>query len=207
MKESFSVSSALEEAAGLQASSSMLLYDSGFSSGFVVDYGEFLGPVTTEEIAALKRTYASLLIQLDRLRSVLVSADVLFRPTDGAWSIKEILGHMVDTDKEIWWPRIMAVLNQDHPRFTTIDQKELVRRHHWQSIPIEDIFAQLMRVRWDHAMQLNGMSDEFFERTGDHETLGEMSILGILQLLIAHDAHYMNRIRTLVEETSAATVH
>jgi len=162
-------------------------------------------PASLDQLDSLRRQYGSLLIQLDRLRPLFSSADVQYRPADQDWSIKEMLGHLIDFDRDIWWPRIFALLNSESPYFEDVDQNELVVLHHWQALPLEDILAQLMRVRWDYAMKLNAIADTQFERIGAHPVLGKMSLLRILQLLVAHDTHYVEKIRDMVEETRGKT--
>jgi hypothetical protein len=174
-------------------------------AGFIAEIGESIQPIGMNDLAGLRREYSSLIIHLDRLRSSLIAADVLYRPDNGSWSIKEILGHLIDTDREIWWPRIDAAIAQDHPDFVTQDQKEIVRRNRWQSLEIGEILAQLMRVRWNYSMRMNTMATECFERTGQHLALGQLSVLQILQILVAHDAHYLDNVRELIEETTIVT--
>ena len=157
-------------------------------------------PASFDQLDDLRRQYASLLIQLDHLRPLLASADVHYRTSEQEWSIKEMLGHLIDTDRDIWWPRIVSLLERDECVFTDVDQNELVVRHHWQSLPTEDILAQLMRVRWDYAMKLNAIPDVMFHRSGSHPTLGSVSLLRIVDILVAHDAHYLGKIRGQVEE-------
>jgi hypothetical protein len=171
-------------------------------AGFIAEIGESIHPLSMNDLAGLKREYSSHIIHLDRLRPSLISADVLYHPDDGSWSIKEILGHLIDTDREIWWPRIDAAIAQDHPDFVTIDQKEIVKRNRWQSLEIGEILAQLMRVRWNYSMRMNMLAPECFERTGQHLALGSLSVLQILQILVAHDAHYLDKVHALIEETS-----
>ena len=186
---------------GIAAPSTMSL--TGFAGGDI--------PVISEDLEELKRKYSGLLIQMDTIHSDLSSADVHYRPSPEEWSILETLGHIIDTDREIWWPRIAAILDTEQasstlpPYFTNIDQEELVRKHGWQSLPFDDVLAQLMRVRWDHAMKINGIPDTSFDSVGVHTTLGEVSILRILQLLVAHDAYYLVKIRELIEQTGTST--
>jgi len=171
-------------------------------AGFIAEIGESIPAIGLNNLDELKREYSSLIIHLDRLRPSLIAADVLYRPDDGSWSIKEILGHIIDADREIWWPRIDAAINEDHPHFVTQDQKEIVKRNRWHSLELEEILGQLMRIRWNYAMRVNTMPAEYFERTGEHLTLGELSVLQILQILVSHDIHYMDTVRELIEETS-----
>lgn len=177
------------------------------ASGFETEFGEVLSPVALCSLDDLKRSYASLIIQLDRLKPKLASTESLASRAEGAWSIKEILGHLIDSDREIWWPRITAILQQDHPNFQNVDQQALLTKNNWRSLPLDDIFAQLMRTRWNFATRLQEIPADDFEKTGCHPTLGEISILRILQILVAHDAHYVTEIRMTIEANSTLFPH
>ena len=172
-------------------------------SGILGEFVETLGPVSLEDIEHLKRRYASLIIQLDRLRPALAAANVTARAKDGSWSIKEMIGHLIDADRDIWWPRIEALLRDEarspkRPHFADIDHHMLVREHGWQSQPLEDILAQFVRARWHYAMNLNAISPSEFERCGEHAVLGEICILRMVQILVAHDAHYLAKINAMI---------
>lgn len=168
---------------------------------FQTEFGEVLGPVSANDLTTLKLGYTALILHLDRLRPQLGSSRAISRGPNGSWSVKEILGHILDADTEIWWPRIEAILRQFRPQFTVVDEQELMRRKDWQSLALEDIFAQLVRTRWRYGLALNAIATEDFERTGEHPVLGVISILRILQILVAHDAHYLDLIRSMVEDT------
>jgi hypothetical protein len=196
-------------------------------AGFITEIRNSPQGFALNDLDELKREYASLIIQIDRLRPSLLTADVLYRPDDALslsdhptrmndhptrmsdhprWSIKEILGHIIDSDREIWWPRIDAAIIQNFPHFVTLDQKEIVRRNKWHAMPLDEIIAQLMKVRWNYAMLLNTMPPECFQRSGLHLALGPLSVLQIIQLLVAHDARYLDKVRALIDETSNAAM-
>jgi hypothetical protein len=159
---------------------------------------ELLAPANLHE---LKRKYSALLLQLDRLRAGLLSCDVNRPVSSDGWNIKEILGHLIDSDRAIWWPRIESLLVQENPVFGDVDQQALIRRAGWASLPLEDILSQLMRVRWSYAVKLNELNEEDFLRTGQHSAFGELTLMRILQIMVAHDAHYLGKVRNCVEQT------
>jgi hypothetical protein len=167
-------------------SAGMQDFSSAEPSGFQQEFSDKLTPVSLDEVESLKRAYASLIIQLDHLRPKLAAADALALSAEGGWSVKEILGHLIDMDREVWWSRITAILE----------------RKNWCSLPIEDVFAQLMRTRWEFAMKLQEIAAQDFEKIGEHPALGEVSIFKILQFLVANDARYLENIRSIVNEKS-----
>lgn len=166
-------------------------------SARIAEYIHTLGPASLNDLDELKRRYAAFIIQIDRLRPALYRADSRGASRWGTWSLRETLGHLIDTDRDIWWPRIEAARLEENPYFEDINQSELLRAHHWKSQPLEDILSQLVRSRWDYGMKLNSFSASAFERTGEHAILGELSILRILQIMVAHDEYYLTKIRAL----------
>ncbi len=168
-----------------------------FRPGLMGDVLETLEPVSLDNLDDLKRRYASFIIQVDRLQPALYRADALATP-HGTLSIREMLGHLIDTDRNIWWPRIEAALDEVHPVFSDIDPQELLREHGWRSQPMENILSQLVRARWDYGMKLNSLTSKDFERTGAHPALGDLSILHMLQIMVVHDEHYLEKIRIIL---------
>jgi len=154
------------------------------------------------EIAELKKKYSSLVIQLDRLRSSLIASPTTQR-RNGKWSLREILGHLIDVDREIWGPRIETMLQEDHPHFESISQDELVIKNRWNDFPIEEIIAQLMRVRWNLAVFINNLPDVSLARTCHHYSAGDITIADILQILVDHDSHHIQQIKDILQRESS----
>jgi hypothetical protein len=154
------------------------------------------------DMQEIKRRYSSLVIQVDRLRADLAQVDSKFRPEDGSkWSLKELLGHLIDVDREIWGPRIERMLAEEHPYFDSIDQDELVKKNRWNELDIAEITAQLMRVRWNYAVLVNGLNDNELARTGSHYSRGSMTVADVLRTLVEHDTQHLAEIRERISPT------
>ncbi|HEY3875598.1 MAG TPA: hypothetical protein VGM92_08985, partial [Candidatus Kapabacteria bacterium] len=54
-------------------------------------------------------------------------------------------------------------------------------------------------TRWNYALKLQELSARDFEKIGIHARIGEISIFHILQLLVTHDAQYLEEIRERIE--------
>jgi hypothetical protein len=152
-----------------------------------------------DDIDELKKQYSNLIIQIDRLRPSLARISPTARIGDSTWSITEVFGHLIDTDRDIWWPRIDQILVEDRPHFFDIDPNALVGRHNWDALPLEDVLAQLMRVRWNNSMRLNTLPCAAFDRSGVHPQHGEVTLAQILAILVAHDAHYLALVRSFID--------
>jgi hypothetical protein len=152
-----------------------------------------------DDIHELKKQYSNLIIQIDRLRPALAHVSPVARAGDSKWTITEIFGHLIDTDRDIWWPRIDQLLVDDRPCFVDIDPDTLIGKHNWDALPVEDVLAQLLRIRWNNSMRLNSLPRAAFDRTGIHSLHGEITLTQILAILVAHDTHYLGLVRSLVE--------
>jgi hypothetical protein len=151
------------------------------------------------ELAELRRKYSGLLIVFNRFRDRLIASDSWSDPAEDEWSIREILGHLVDTDKQIWWPRIGLMLESERPHLQSVDQVSLLTRNRWNEQPVERILAQFMQFRWNCAIRIKDLTLQDFARTGIHYEFGEISVANILEVLIAHDAHYLGKLRARLE--------
>src|SRR5436190_23840487 len=108
-----------------------------------------------DDLHELKKQYSNLIIQIDRLRPSLTQLTSVTTVSQTHWTITEVFGHLIDTDRDIWWPRIDQILVEDRPSFIDIDPDTLQGQHSWASLPLDDVLAQLMRVRWNNSMRLN----------------------------------------------------
>lgn len=152
-----------------------------------------------DDVHELKRLYSHLIIRIDRIRPSLARIHPDARVADLNWTLTDVFGHLIDTDRDIWWPRIDAILVEDRPTFVDVDPDLLLGQHLWSALPLDDVLAQLMRVRWSNSMRLNTLPSAAFERTGLHPQHGEISLSQILAILVAHDAHYLSLVRSLTE--------
>jgi hypothetical protein len=155
-----------------------------------------------DDVQELKKQYSNLIIQIDRIRPALTRIPRDARVADVHWTVTEVFGHLIDADRDIWWPRIDQLLVEERPFFSNVDPEALVGTHNWESIPLDDVLSQLMRIRWNNSMRLNTLPRAAFDRTGIHTEHGEMSLSQILAVIVAHDSHYLSLVRSLLEHES-----
>ena len=153
------------------------------------------------DIKELKRRYFGLLIRLNILHGNLLREDRIF---DENHTATEALGFIIDADQSIWWPRIHAILKQEHPIFEDVDRLRLAKAHDWENLPTMEVLSQLMRTRWTYAAELNKLTEEDFAKSGTHFLLGEITIRDIISILVQHDAHYIHKIKCMSEELVTA---
>ena len=116
-------------------------------------------------------------------------------PGSGRWCIKEVVGHLTETDRHDFVDRIRLMLDHDDPLLTVSDQVEVARLRHDCD---RDLDALLDEFRLQRAASLSyvaGLGSEELRRGGTHPKIGHLQIENLLHEWIYHD---MNHIRQVV---------
>ena len=119
------------------------------------------------------------------------------RPGEGAWSVKEILGHLGDSEW-VYGYRMRMMLSHDAPEIAGYDQDVMVAGMAHNDRPISMLLEELRRLRGlnlDLYMRTKGPA---WERYGIHSERGEESVGLSIELLAGHDLRHCDQIeRTL----------
>ena len=126
-----------------------------------------------------------------------LSEDALgWRPSPGEWSIKEVCCHLRDSF-EIDGERIRLMLSEDEPFLAAYDQEALARERDYQNESMPLVLAALRAFSGGLAYLLENLGEEEWQRTGQHEERGPISIAQYAQLLADHARQHLEQIRAL----------
>jgi len=125
------------------------------------------------------------------------------RPADGAWSIKEVCGHLRD-DSEVWRRRLGMMITDTDPVLPSYDQEALVREHAYQDADIAAVLGDVKRFRLEMVDLLSGLGPEGWERTGQHPDWGRMTIGQGMGMMVRHTEGHLEQVRELRERATAS---
>ncbi len=94
---------------------------------------------------------------------------------DENWSVVEVICHLRDAE-EISLQRIKTIRDQDHPRIARYDQLVLARERNYREADPYAALEAFTSFREQHAAVLSALSPEEWERSGEFEAFGEMTI-------------------------------
>jgi hypothetical protein len=121
------------------------------------------------------------------------------RPRPGAWSVKEILGHLGDSEW-VYGYRVRLMLSHERPPIAGYDQSVMVAGMAHNERPITMLLEEFRRLRGlniDLYLRTRGPK---WERVGLHSERGEESVGLSIRLLAGHDLRHSDQIeRTLME--------
>ena len=141
--------------------------------------------------------------QVARELAGLSETQLRYRPNAGAWSLKEVCGHLRDF-AEIDHRRLYMMMTQENPLLPGYDQEDLAREHSHQESDISTIVAELRSWRLKTVELLTELVDANWARQGRHEEFGRMSIRQFVERWVRHDAMHLEHIRSLKEEAPEA---
>lgn len=118
---------------------------------------------------------------------------------DEDWSVVEVICHLRDAE-EISLGRVKAVRDQDRPKIARYDQLVLARERKYRE---DDPYAALEAFagfRKQHTAVLSGLSVEQWERVGEFEAFGPMTISAHTIHKLYHDCIHCAQIARQLEE-------
>ena len=127
---------------------------------------------------SLIEAYESAPAKLRAAVAGLTRGELTARPGPGAWSILEVVVHIADSDA-ISIDRMKRILSEDNPPLLYADETAYVEKLHTHEQDLEDALVLMEVGRRQWARVLRKLPDEAFERVGNHNrrgrvTLGEM---------------------------------
>ena len=152
-------------------------------------------------VERLNSTTSALRREIEGLSDTAVS----FRPSEGEWSTKEVLGHLCDYAK-IFHTRLYRMINQEEPLLPSWDQTEQWRERNAQYALVQDLRFAVSTQRGETVDMLADLVHWNWSRQGRHEEHGRLSIRQLVELALAHEEeHHLPQLRQLKEQAAAAT--
>ena len=118
------------------------------------------------------------------------------RPVPDEWSIKEVCAHLRDS-LGIDGERIRRMVEEDEPVISAYDQEALARERDYQNESMPLVLTALRAFSGGLAYLLENLGEGEWQRTGQHEERGPISIAQYAQLLADHARQHLEQIRAL----------
>lgn len=120
----------------------------------------------------------------------LTESELVKRPPDGGWNLKELAGHLRDVERFVGIERISMILQQDNPNVPVFDPDEHARTSDAGHRPILQTLGEWRNLREQTVALLRGLDTDMLARTGRHPELGELTPVKIAELLARHDEQH-----------------
>ena len=135
---------------------------------------------------ALEHSEESLRNLLGDLDDTLLSC----RMTNGAPSLKEVLGHLNDMNL-VFCERVRLILDTDHPELPSAHPPKLNAAAHYRGRDVNAILTAFHASRNECLLLLRGLTSAAWHRTASHVTYGEITLLYQGNWMVQHERTHL----------------
>ena len=116
-----------------------------------------------------------------------------YRYAEGKWSIKEVIGHLIDTER-MWAYRLLRIARNDAGTLSGYDRDEFVRTGSHGGMTLADIEGDYRAVRRATVSLVRQLTEASSVRTGFYAE-HPISARAIAYLIAGHETHHLNVLR------------
>ena len=116
-----------------------------------------------------------------------------YRYAEGKWSIKEIIGHLIDNERVMSY-RALAISRNEKQSLPGFEQDDYVRESNYSKRDYSELVEELKRVRESNLLMFKNFSEEILDRRGVANN-SEVTVRAILFIIAGHELHHINIIK------------
>ncbi|WP_053365942.1 DinB family protein [Bacillus sp. FJAT-27245] len=135
-------------------------------------------------VSALERQADETVILLKGLSE----AQALFRYGKSKWSVKEVLGHMADTERIMAY-RLLTIARGDAVPLPGFEENAYVREAGFDREPLENLLMNFLAVRAATVNLAKSLGEEAWTRTGNANGY-LVSVRAIAAIIAGHELHH-----------------
>ena len=124
-----------------------------------------------------------------------VDQEVLaWRHAPGEWCINEVVGHLIEADRQAFMIRIKGMLAAEHYEIQAVNADEIAAQRRDNERDVFDLIDELERQRKTCAELVLMLSPEDLERSGEYRPHGEFRIADFVYEWAYHDCDHLQQI-------------
>jgi hypothetical protein len=131
--------------------------------------------------------------QLSNLLSSLEEAQGNFRYAPGKWSLKEVLGHISDTER-IFAFRLLCIARGETQSLPGFEQDDFVLAAHFDSRSLADLLSEFLDIRRASLSLLKSLDAEAIARSGIANN-APLRVATLAYLIPGHAEHHLSVIK------------
>ena len=153
-------------------------------------YAGYIAGVPDGELLVLLRDQ---LAETEALLREFTGARADHRYAPGKWSVKEVVGHMVDAER-IFAYRALRFARGDRTPLPGFDENDYVRGSNSAARALPEIAGELRSVRMASITLFAGLSEEALLRRGPANN-NEVSVRALAWIIAGHERHHARILR------------
>lgn len=112
-----------------------------------------------------------------------------FRPAAGEWSVTEVVGHMIDTERIMACRALRFARGDDQP-LPGFDQDPYVAAADFDARALSSLMEEFAALRRSHGLMLSGLSEAAWMRRGVASG-NDVSVRALAWIIAGHELHHV----------------
>ena len=153
-------------------------------------YGNYIKLVPPQELIQ------ALMDQIDttaRLLRTISEGQAGKRYAPDKWSIKEVVGHLCDTERIMTY-RTLRIARGDETPLPGFEQDDFVRHAGFDLRPLEELVSEFKTGREATLSLFRGLDNQSLQRRGTSNNTG-VSVLALAYIIAGHERHHIGILR------------
>ena len=113
----------------------------------------------------------------------------LYRPAPAEWSVKQVLGHLVDTERTFAY-RALVFARADSAALPSMEPDPYVANGNFDARTVADLAEEFAHLRAATVLMLNGLSDEAWSR-GGVASGARVTVRALAWIIAGHETHHV----------------
>ena len=147
-------------------------------------------PLTVEALVAELR---ATLPRLSAIAEGMSGEQLLRRPKDGEWCIKEVMAHLRDLERTLFLPRLQRIVSEDRPVFGSFDPEAWARERDHREGRFEDDLATFAQARRETIAFLEALPLDAAARIGLSGYFGPVTLAQYATHIADHDLEHLGQ--------------
>lgn len=112
-----------------------------------------------------------------------------FRYADGKWAVKEVLGHITDTERIMAW-RALAFARGDQSRYPGFDQDDYLKNANFSDLPLDQLLNDYRIVRNSTISLFRSFTPEMLMKSGIASSC-RFTVRALGFIIAGHEMHHI----------------
>ncbi|PYM90583.1 MAG: hypothetical protein DME04_22595 [Candidatus Rokuibacteriota bacterium] len=125
--------------------------------------------------------------------AALTEGALVWHPAPGEWCAKEVLGHLIETERRGFTGRIRIILAGDDPALEGWDQAEVARARRDCERVAATLVEEFTAMRRDSAALVASLRTDDLRRAGRHPKVGPLRVADLLHEWVHHDRNHLRQ--------------
>jgi DinB superfamily len=128
--------------------------------------------------------------ELKQIFSQITDAQGLYAYAEGKWTIKEVLGHLIDGER-VFAYRAYRISRNDKTQLASFEQDDYIANGYFNDTKIADLIEEFYLLRKANTIFLNNLTEEAWLYTGTASE-ATVSVRALAYIMVGHVRHHTN---------------